>query len=303
MNYFTFPIDKVLKFSIITSMVKNAVSASANAKINLHLEVLGKRKDGFHEIVSIFHPISLADELLIQKDTGSGKCVVYSPLFELPVKNTITKAYEEFKKASGIDDGITVKLIKNIPVGAGLGGGSSDAASVLLGLNRIFNTKFSAGELKELALKIGSDVPFFIENRPAIVKGRGEHIEPIQLDLNYFGVLVYPEIQSSTAEAYSLLNRKADELCSASFKPGEFCSENCCKWPFFNSFEGVLFKKHPAIKEVKDRFLKYGADFALMSGAGSSVFGLFSNEKLAKTAYFELFNQYKLTFLFFLLAF
>ncbi len=284
-------------------MVKNAVSISANAKINLHLEVLGKRKDGFHNIVSVFHPISLADELLIEKQTDSGKCSVYSPLFDLPCKNTITKAYEEFKKASGISDGVLVRLVKNIPVGAGLGGGSSDAASVLLALNKMFETGFSAGELKELALKIGSDVPFFLENRASIVEGRGELMRSVSVNSGYFGVLVYPEIQSSTPEAYSLLARKNEEFYSASFNPEDFCNKDCCKWPFFNSFEDILFKKYPAIKEVKNSFLAYGADFALMSGAGSSVFGLFSDEKLAKTAYFELFKQYKLTFLFFLLVF
>ncbi len=284
-------------------MVNSAISVSAYAKINLHLEVLGKRSDGFHDIISVFHPISLSDELLIEEIPRSSECNVFSPLYKLPEENTLTKAYSEFVSFTGIDRAVNVRLIKNIPVGAGLGGGSSDAASLLLVLNRIFDAGLSNEELKRIALKVGSDVPFFIENRASLVTGKGEKMKPVSVKPAYFGLLVYPEIHSSSKIAYSLLKR--DELSSgfSSINPEDYCYQDCCDWPFFNSFEDVLFKEYPKIKELKQELLANGANFALMSGAGSSVFGLFKDEKKAELAYLKLLKQYKSVFLFFLLAF
>ncbi len=284
-------------------MVNSAISVSAYAKINLHLEVLNKRKDGFHNIASVFHPISLSDELLIEEIPNSSDCNVFSPLFELPKENTITKAYKEFVEFTGITRCVNVRLIKNIPVGAGLGGGSSDAASFLLALNRMFKANLSKEELKRIALNVGSDVPFFIENRASVVTGRGERIKPISLNPSYFGILVFPEIHSSSKEAYSLLKRNESDKTASIINFKDFCCQDCCKWPFFNDFEEVLFKEYPEIKSLKQDILLSEADFALMSGAGSSVFGLFKDEKKAKMAYYRLKKQYKLVFLFFLLAF
>ncbi len=284
-------------------MVNSAISVSAYAKINLHLEVLNKRVDGFHNIASVFQPISLCDELLIEETPNSSKCNVFSPLFDLPEENTITKAYSEFAEFTGVTSAVNVKLIKNIPVGAGLGGGSSDAAALLLALNGIFNTKLSSEELKNIALKVGSDVPFFIENRTSIVTGRGEIIKPFPLQPSYFGVLVFPEIHSSSKTAYSLLKKTEQDKTGSTIDLENYYCQDCCDWAFFNSFEEVLFEEYPKIKKLKQDILLNGADFALMSGAGSSVFGLFKDEKHAKRAYFELLRQYKSVFLFFCLRF
>lgn len=282
-------------------MIKKAVSLSAYAKINLHLEVLNRRNDGFHDIVSVFQLISLADELLIEKIPEQNICRILSPLADLPEDNTITKAYMEFQKLTGIDSGVNVRLLKHIPIGAGLGGGSSDAAAVLLGLNDLFNAGLSAETLKNTALNIGSDVPFFLQTSSAIVEGRGEILKTIDIDTDYFGVLIFPDIVSSTKEAYSLLKRENKRTVQR-FNPEDFCSMDCKNWPFFNSFEDTLFNKYPEIKKVKLDLLDYGADFALMSGSGSSVFGLFKDENAAKTAFLELFKQNKYCFLFFALA-
>ncbi|UTC67791.1 MULTISPECIES: 4-(cytidine 5'-diphospho)-2-C-methyl-D-erythritol kinase [unclassified Treponema] len=284
-------------------MIKSAISLEAHAKINLHLEVLGKRKDGFHNIVSVFSPVSLADELLMQRMPDKKVCEVLSPLAELPVENTITKTYEEFKNFTGISDGVSVRILKKIPEGAGLGGGSSDAAAVLLGLNDMFSAGLRKEDLKTIALKIGSDVPFFLENGAAIVKGRGEEIKRVSLSSNYFGILLYPEIKSSTPKAYSLLGRSESDIVDSAFNPELFCGKDCREWPFFNSFEDVLFVEYPEIKKAKLDLLTYGADFALMSGAGSSVFGLFKDEKTVKNAYLKLFTEYPICFFFLLLAF
>lgn len=284
-------------------MIKSAVSLKAHAKINLHLEVLGKRSDGFHDLVSVFAPISLADELLMQRIPDKKECKVLSPLAELPVENTITRAYEEFKNFTGISEGVSVRILKRIPEGAGLGGGSSDAASVLLGLNDMFSSDLKEEDLRAIALKIGSDVPFFLENGAAVVRGRGEEIKRVSLFSDYFGILIYPGIKSTTPRAYSLLGRKESEKLNPAFDPELFCGKDCREWPFFNSFEDVLFNEYPAIKKAKLDLLKYGADFALMSGAGSSVFGLFKDEKTAENAYSKLFAEYPQCFFFLLLAF
>ena len=284
-------------------MIKSAVSLKAHAKINLHLEVLGKRSDGFHDLVSVFAPISLADELLMQRIPDKKECKVLSPLAELPVENTITRAYEEFKNFTGISEGVSVRILKRIPEGAGLGGGSSDAASVLLGLNDMFSADLKEEDLRAIALKIGSDVPFFLGNGAAVVKGRGEEIKRLSLFSDYFGILIYPGIKSATPRAYSLLVRKESEIRKPAFDPELFCGKDCREWPFFNSFEDVLFNEYPAIKKAKLDLLTYGADFALMSGAGSSVFGLFKDEKTAENAYSKLFAEYPQCFFFLLLAF
>ena len=284
-------------------MIKSAVSLKAHAKINLHLEVLGKRSDGFHDLVSVFAPISLADELLMQRKPDKKECKVLSPLAELPAENTITRAYEEFKNFTGISEGVSVRILKRIPEGAGLGGGSSDAASVLLGLNDMFSADLKEEDLRAIALKIGSDVPFFLENGAAVVKGRGEEIKRVSLFSDYFGILIYPGIKSATPRAYSLLGRKESEKLNPAFDPELFCGKDCREWPFFNSFEDVLFNEYPAIKKAKLDLLTYGADFALMSGAGSSVFGLFKDEKTAENAYSKLFAEYPQCFFFLLLAF
>ncbi len=284
-------------------MIKSAVSLKAHAKINLHLEVLGKRSDGFHDLVSVFAPISLADELLMQRIPDKKECKVLSPLAELPVENTITRAYEEFKNFTGISEGVSVRILKRIPEGAGLGGGSSDAASVLLGLNDMFSADLKEEDLRAIALKIGSDVPFFLGNGAAVVKGRGEEIKRLSLFSDYFGILIYPGIKSATPRAYSLLVRKESEIRKPAFDPELFCGKDCREWPFFNSFEDVLFNEYPAIKKAKLDLLTYGADFALMSGAGSSVFGLFKDEKTVENAYSKLFAEYPQCFFFLLLAF
>lgn len=284
-------------------MIKSAVSLKAHAKINLHLEVLGKRSDGFHDLVSVFAPISLADELLMQRIPDKKECKVLSPLAELPVENTITRAYEEFKNFTGISEGVSVRILKRIPEGAGLGGGSSDAASVLLGLNDMFSADLKEEDLRAIALKIGSDVPFFLGNGAAVVKGRGEEIKRLSLFSDYFGILIYPGIKSATPRAYSLLGRKESGIRNPAFNPELFCGKDCREWPFFNSFEDVLFNEYPAIKKAKLDLLTYGADFALMSGAGSSVFGLFKDEKTAENAYSKLFAEYPQCFFFLLLAF
>ena len=140
-------------------------------------------------------------------------------------------------------------------------------------------------------------------NGAAVVRGRGETIKRVSVFSDCFGILIYPEIKSATPRAYNLLGRKESEILNPAFNPELFCGKDCREWPFFNSFEDVLFTEYPAIKKAILDLLTYGADFALMSGAGSSVFGLFKDEKTAENAYSKLFAEYPQCFFFLLLAF
>lgn len=283
-------------------MVKSVVSRKAYAKINLHLEVLGKQKNGFHNIVSVFQTISLADELYIKRlSDKQNTCIIFSPAKELPKENTITKAYKMFSSMACIKDNVEVNLIKRIPIGAGLGGGSSDAATVLLGLNEMFGYPLNLASLEELAISIGSDVPFFLKGGTMLASGRGEILKPLNMTKPYFGVLVYPGIESSTPRAYALLNRQLDVELKPAFNPEDFCTIDYFELPFFNSFEEVLFKEFPVIKALKMVLTSYGADFALMSGTGSSVYGLFTDKRKAEIACNLLSVQYEQCFLFFYL--
>lgn len=284
-------------------MTVDAISVRANAKINLHLEVLGTREDGFHDIKSVFHKISLADELLVKPFSNECRCIIHSPKLKLEEENTLTKAYLFFSEKTGIKSGVEVFLLKNIPVGAGLGGGSSDAAALLKALNCLFKCGLSKEILQAIALNVGSDVPFFLEEAPAaFVSGRGEKIEPFSAD-KCFGVLVVPDIFSSTGKAYKLLDSFYEKNRKESLEnPCIFCGKDFCEMPFFNSFEKPLFEVFPQIAEIKKVLIKNGADFAMMSGSGSAVYGLYKSEKTAAQAYFELAKQWNFCKFFILLA-
>ena len=273
-----------------SSMSADAVSLCAYAKINIHLKVLAKRDDGFHDLESIFQRISIADYLSITKISDSHGCTVKSPLLPLPAENTLTKAWKVFKGATGINTGIEVRLIKNLPAGSGLGAGSSDAAALLKAVNELFATSLSRSELMELALQIGRDVPFFFSDPAGIVTGRGEIFETLQARTDCFGILIWPGVQSSTKEAYSLLDKQKG------FRSSEYtawASEKLIKqyrapfgtWSFVNDFQPVLEQQYPVIGSACAALYKQGAEFAQMSGSGSAVFGLFGSESLTASAF------------------
>lgn len=252
------------------------------AKINFGLFITEKRSDGFHNIETVFYPLSLSDQtvmrecdhLLIETD---------NPGLNLdPEQNLMTKAVRLLQKETGKDLHCRITLTKNIPMGAGLGGGSSNAASVLVGLNDLFNLGYKKEELKRFGLQIGSDVPFFIHPYPSIGKGRGELLEEIDLELKGVIVVVNPGIHVATAAAY--------RACKPS-KPGYDLSElnrlkvldyNKLKQVVKNDFEKTVFPQFPAIGELKKSFYDHGAEFSLMSGSGSTVFGIFDDNKKAE---------------------
>ena len=245
-----------------------------NAKINLGLNVVNKRPDGYHNIETVFYPIPVKDELEIVNAeelsfTQTG-IQVDAPM----EKNLVIKALNLLKTQYEIPP-LEIHLLKTIPFGAGLGGGSADAAFMLKLLNDFCQLNIPADELEKIAVSIGADCPFFIRNTPVFASGTGNIFEPVDLSLRgYHLCLIKPDVAVSTPEAYSLVTPKAPEI---SLK--EIIRKPITAWKDFmiNDFEQSVFTKHPVIGQIKETLYQAGAVYASMSGSGSSVFGLFEN--------------------------
>ena len=264
----------------------------APAKINVFLRITGRRPDGYHLLDSLMVPISLHDEIDLEAwDVGRGArtekntitVTCDDPTLPADETNLAYKAAALLGKETGVNARIAIALRKRIPAGAGLGGGSSDAAAVLKGLNVLLSLGFNEDRLRTLASQLGADVPFFIPCRPARVQGVGEILTPLPpLPVKWFVVIV-PPFGVSTRWAY----RRFDELLSQTDAVGNFTLTNG-HWPetelFVNDLERAVIPAHPLIGELKAQLLQSGAEAALMSGSGSAVFGMFHNHSLAEQA-------------------
>lgn len=245
----------------------------APCKINIGLNILNKRSDNYHNLETIFYPLNWFDALEI---TDSDKFIFNSFGIEIKIpveKNLITQAYNLLKNDFSQIQNIKISLLKKIPMGAGLGGGSSDAALMLKLLNEKFQLKLTLDELKKYALLLGSDCPFFIDGKPAFASGRGEILENIQLDLStYRFVVVKPNIHISTAWAFSQIkpNKDRDSLFYMIQTPIE-----TWKHSIVNDFEFAIIKSHPRVLEIKNILYDLGAVYSSMSGSGSAVYGVF----------------------------
>ncbi len=250
-----------------------------NAKINLGLNIVEKRPDGYHNIETLFYPIrGLRDEISIQTiaDTNLDYRFIADgiQIDGDPHHNLVIKAFQSLSAQHKLPP-TELSLIKNIPFGAGLGGGSADAAFTLKALNAYYQLGLSEVELENLAVKIGADCPVFIRNQAVYAQGIGNIFTPIALDLsNYFVALVKPDIHVSTPEAYSLVKpMKPDQSLL------EVIKQPISEWKkrLKNDFETSVFSKHPRIGQIKQELYEQGAIYASMSGSGSSVFGLFTH--------------------------
>ena len=260
------------------------------AKVNLFLNVLSKRKDGYHNIETLFERISLFD-IITLSPAGSGiRILTDSPLIPRGPKNLAYRAAKILKDKFHIKKGISIRIQKKIPVAAGLGGGSSNAASVLLGLNRAWRLKLSEKELMKLGSELGSDVPFFILNTSfALGKGRGEILKKVKAPgAKIWHCLVKPSFAISTKEAYqsldqsSLTPKKADvKMLFHSIQKGHSA---VLVELLTNSLEVTLNKRVTTILEIKKRLLKEGTLGCLLSGSGPTVFGIFKSRKIAENA-------------------
>jgi 4-diphosphocytidyl-2-C-methyl-D-erythritol kinase len=256
------------------------------AKVNLRLDVLGKRGDGYHEIESIMTRVSLYDEITISVEDGEGLEVTCS---DPSLSGEGNIAYKAAKTSLGIYKGqgrLRIYIKKIIPVAAGLGGGSSNAATVLMGLNEALDMGLSREDLMRIGVKLGADVPFFILERAAIARGIGEMLEAIDLPPIWF-VLVNPNIHVSTADVYRGLNLKiglTKEGFGINIPDFNNGVEGVARI-LHNDLERVALKMHPEIGVVKDEILSSGALGVLMSGSGATVFGLFGSRKGAEDAF------------------
>jgi len=248
--------------------------AFANAKINLGLFVTERRADGYHNLESIFLPVSLCD--VVEAIRTDGDDIVFTTQGRSidgdPETNLCVRAYRLLQRDFKLG-GVEATMLKNVPIGAGLGGGSSDGAHMLKLLNAIFNLELSSEQLQSYAAQLGSDCPFFIENKPCYVHGRGELLEPIELPLKgQHVVIIHPGIHVSTAEAYrGIVPKPAPfNLRQLSELPKE-------QWQqvVTNDFEVTVCKEHPGIAEMINQLLEAGAWYARMSGSGSAVYGFF----------------------------
>lgn len=263
-----------------------SLKLEAPAKINLGLQVLYKRPDNFHEINTIFHTIGLSDEIEMEiSDNISLKTI---PSLGIDEKdNLVFKAAKLLKEKYKIKSGVQIILKKNIPSGAGLGGGSSDAASTLIGLAKLWEIEQNYDELYEIAAALGSDVPFFLKKGTALASGRGEKLEYFDFKLPYRILLINPGIHISSSRAYKSLNRGSESGPRKDYKSaltGSIRNHEYIREIITNDFEEPVFSIHPELTAIKESLYNYGAVLALLSGSGSSLFGLFESEESAKKA-------------------
>lgn len=256
------------------------------AKVNLALAVLEKRADGYHEIRTVFQSVDLFDELEIRP--SSSLRLICPDLPSVPdEENTIWKAAAALSRVAAPGSGAEIILKKHIPMGAGLGGGSSNAGAALLGLFRFWQLDVSAAVLQAIAASVGSDVPFFLLGGTALGIGRGEEIYPLPEIRPAQLVVIHPGIHVSTAAAYNSLNLPLTSQLSAN-KIQSFCgrlaNDEACSAGIFNDFENSILPAYPAVQEVKEFLIRRGATAAMLSGSGSSVFGFFSDEESALAA-------------------
>lgn len=246
-----------------------------NAKINIGLNVVEKRDDSYHNIETVFYPIGLSDVLDI---SPSETCSDYSfsadgiTIEGDPESNLIIKAYRLLQSEYDVPP-VDISLIKQIPFGAGLGGGSSDAAFTLTTLNKLFNLKISTKKLEDFAAELGADCAVFVRNKPVFATGIGNIFSPIDLSLkNYFLLLIKPDIHVSTPEAYSQVKPEQPQISL-----NELIRQPIEEWKntIKNDFETSVFRLYPEIETIKENLYAQGAIYASMSGSGSSVYGIF----------------------------
>lgn len=248
-----------------------------NAKINLGLHVLSKREDQYHNLETLMHPVGLCD--ILEFLPSAAEETVFR-LSGIPVsgemnENLVYKAYNLLKNKYNLPR-LKIHLHKMIPTGAGLGGGSSDAAYMLKGLNSMFGLKLSISDLQEYASMLGSDCSFFIENIPALASGKGENLTPAPDYLENFKIMLFfPGFPVSTKEAYSGIRPFSDRISLS-----QVLDSGVSNWKYglCNDFEETVFEKYPLLKDLKESLYEKGAVYASMSGSGSAVYGVFDKE-------------------------
>ena len=272
----------------------------AYAKINIALDAVGKREDGYHLLKMIMQTIDIYDLIGIEKAPQNIILSCNKSFIPTDNRNLAYKAAELFINKYNIKQGVYINIKKNIPVAAGLAGGSTNAAAVLKGMNLIFNVNAEESELMDLALSIGADVPYCIQGGTALCEGIGEKIKPLKPFRNHILVIVKPNFGVSTKEVYGALDINKifkhpdiDSLIKAMTREDLYYVANNMK----NVLENVTIKKHGLLKDIKNELMKMDALGALMSGSGPTVFAFFDDMQKAQVCYDRMKNQYKEVFI------
>ena len=274
----------------------NSINLKAHAKVNIGLQVRDQRNDGFHNIHTVFQELELHDQILIEKQPRTWSIQINNSKIPIDESNTCVQAYLVVKKQFSEIDGISVTLKKYIPSGAGLGGGSSDAATVLKGLRELYDLPLDNSGLCEIAAKIGADVPFFILGGTQIGSGIGDVLSKISKPVDGYYLLIVPDVFISTAWAYKALKKHLKDDTDRPNFAHFLESNNLSNAIFDNDFERIIVPTYPKIGEIKKGLLEAGASYASLSGSGSTVFGVFDEEAKAKQAESHFQKQYQ-TFL------
>ena len=260
-------------------------------KVNLLLNILGRRDDGFHELETVMQPIRLYDELRFERAEHGIELTCDQPSLPTGQDNLIYRAAVHFFEIARLTGGVRIHLEKRIPVAAGLGGGSGDAATALLGLNEVFDFPLTPAQLQSAAASLGSDIPFFLQDKPALATGRGEHIHalhPFPALKGMYIVLVYPGFGVPTAWAYQNLAPFPDAMNGTPGRArllvdclmgGNLSASTDC---FYNALELPVFRKYPLLPMVREHLAREGARVARMSGSGSTIFALADNSEAAE---------------------
>ena len=277
------------------------IKERANAKINLYLDVISKREDGFHEIKTVMHSVKFADEITVTvspaEETNVRLNVVGAKFLPTDTRNIAVKAAYLYLEKAKLTADVTITLVKRIPVAAGLAGGSSDAAAVLRALNKIYSKLFSVTALSALASELGSDVAYCLYGKTALCEGRGEKITKIPVSIGKAFVIAIANERVSTPQAYKDLDEAYNDfsedrggegdryysLLTASLSCGDINSDG-----LFNVFERAVLPRCPGATKIKAELLRLGAKGAIMSGSGPSVFGVFDTLDEAKKACYAL---------------
>lgn len=273
------------------------INLKARAKINLTLEILNKREDNYHNLKSVFQKINLYDEIIIEKN-NTNTFVLNTNIENLNNQdNIIYKAYIKLQNKYNKITGINVQLNKKIPQGAGLGGGSADCASFIIGINKLFNLNMSVHEIESLGKSLGADVVPCLYDQAVLAEGIGDIITPINTNFKFYIVIIKPQISYSTKEMYNLIdtsNITKNETSTINLIKGlkennlELISKN-----LYNTFEEIKLD-NSVTNTLKDELIKHGAIGSLMSGSGSCVYGIYKNKKEAKNAYNKLKIKYEI---------
>jgi 4-diphosphocytidyl-2-C-methyl-D-erythritol kinase len=264
-----------------------AIKILAPAKVNLYLKVTGKRPDGYHELVSVMQALELADEITVSRASNGVEVTCDNEAVPPGTGNIAYRAASELLDAASSREGVKIHIIKKTPVAAGLGGGSSDAAAVMRAVRLLYGLEVSDDELKNIGLGLGADVPFFLGTPSAVARGVGERLLPLVSPAESWLVLVNPGVSVSTGWVYDNLNLGLTNP-TKNIRLPEFLGQSLCDGPMLdllhNDLERVTVGRYPVVKAVKERLAVEGAAGVLMSGSGSTVFGVFSSRDKAQSA-------------------